>query len=72
MFILNGRTGETLKIGSTTQITILGIEGNQVSLEVKMSKETEIGKEKVTIRICNPPAKGLLEESIPLLHPNPT
>lgn len=51
MLVLTRRVGETLNIGDTIQITVLGIEGKQTRLGISAPKEIPIHREEIYERI---------------------
>ena len=51
MPILTRRVGETLIIGDDVKVTILGIKGNQVRIDVNAPKEVSVHREEIYERI---------------------
>ena len=51
MLILTRRIGETIVIGDNTNITVLGVKGNQVRLGVNAPKEVSVHREEIYQRI---------------------
>jgi carbon storage regulator len=51
MLILTRRTGETLHIGDTVKVTVMGIKGNQVRLGIEAPKEVPVYREEIFVRI---------------------
>lgn len=47
MLVFTRRIGEGTMIGSTTQVVILGIKGNQVRLGINAPKEISVHREEV-------------------------
>lgn len=48
MLILTRRTGETLIMGNDVKLTVLGVKGNQVRIQMEASREVPVHREKVT------------------------
>ncbi|MES2826483.1 MAG: carbon storage regulator CsrA [Pseudomonadota bacterium] len=53
MLILTRRIGETIIIGDDVNITVLGVQGNQVRLGVNAPKETPVHREEIYNKIQN-------------------
>ena len=51
MLILTRRTGETLNIGDSIQVTILGIKGNQVRIGIDAPKDVPVHREEIYEKI---------------------
>ena len=51
MLILTRRGGETLMIGDSVTITVLGVKGNQVRLGVNAPKDVSVHREEIYQRI---------------------
>ena len=51
MLILTRRPGETVMIGDDVTVTVLGVKGNQVRVGVNASKEVEVHREEIYVRI---------------------
>lgn len=47
MLILTRRLGETLRIGDTMEVTILGIKGNQVRLGIAAPQDVPVHREEI-------------------------
>ena len=51
MLLLTRRVGETLMIGDSVTITVLGVKGNQVRLGVNAPKDVSVHREEIYQRI---------------------
>ncbi|MDM5200710.1 carbon storage regulator CsrA [Fictibacillus enclensis] len=51
MLVLTRRTDEAIKIGDNIEITILGIEGDQVKLGINAPKQVEIHRKEIYLSI---------------------
>ena len=58
MLILTRRVGETLMIGDSVTVTVLGVKGNQVRLGVKAPREVAVHREEIFQRICREQQNG--------------
>jgi carbon storage regulator len=51
MLVLSRRLGETIVIGDSIKITVLGVSGNQVRLGVSAPEHIPVHREEVALRI---------------------
>jgi len=51
MLILTRRVGETLMIGDSVSVTVLGVKGNQVRIGVDAPKDISVHREEIFNRI---------------------
>ena len=62
MLILTRRVGETLMIGDSVTVTILGVKGNQVRVGITAPKDVAVHREEIFQRIgkdaANAAARG--------------
>lgn len=63
MLILTRRVGETLMIGDSVTVTILGVKGNQVRVGITAPKDIAVHREEIFQRMGKPIAE-LPEEPI--------
>lgn len=50
MLILTRRPGETVNIGPTVTVTVLGVKGNQVRIGVNAPREVAVDREEIAER----------------------
>lgn len=58
MLILTRRVGETLMIGDSVTVTILGVKGNQVRVGITAPKDVAVHREEIFQRIGKESASG--------------
>lgn len=70
MLILTRRVGETLMIGDSVTVTILGVKGNQVRVGITAPKDVAVHREEIFQRIgkegaSSAPEHGSDESGLP-------
>lgn len=68
MLVLTRRMGETLLIGNDIEVTVLGVQGNQVRLGVTAPREVRVDRQEIRERISAgipAPLKPLREAPTP-------
>ena len=51
MLLLTRRVGETIMIGDDIEVTVLGIQGNQIRLGIDAPKSLSVRREEIYLRI---------------------
>jgi carbon storage regulator len=64
MLILTRRIGETLMIGDSVTVTVLGVKGNQVRLGVNAPKNVSVHREEIYRKIQNERSGGVAGEPL--------
>jgi carbon storage regulator len=65
MLILTRRVGETLMIGDSVSVTVLGVKGNQVRIGINAPKDVAVHRAEIFQRIKREQGGGSGEESPP-------
>jgi carbon storage regulator len=65
MLILTRRVGETLMIGDSVSVTVLGVKGNQVRIGINAPKDVAVHREEIFQRIKREQSGGGSGEESP-------
>ncbi|PJK00273.1 carbon storage regulator [Lysobacteraceae bacterium NML03-0222] len=65
MLILTRRVGETLMIGDSVTVTVLGVKGNQVRVGITAPKDVAVHREEIYRRIHDEANNGGAKEYLP-------
>lgn len=58
MLILTRRVGETLMIGDSVTVTVLGVKGNQVRIGITAPKDVAVHREEIFQRVGKNPSQS--------------
>lgn len=64
MLILTRRVGETIMIGDSVTVTVLGVKGNQVRIGVNAPKDIAVHREEIYERIKHEQEAGTTSDSV--------
>lgn len=65
MLILTRRVGETLMIGDSVSVTVLGVKGNQVRIGINAPKDVSVHREEIYQRIHREDGAAEVQEDLP-------
>lgn len=64
MLILTRRVGETLMIGDSVTVTVLGVKGNQVRIGITAPRDVTVHREEIFQRLGADGGDGAAPESV--------
>ena len=50
MLVLTRRTGETLRIGDSIEVTVMAVNGSQVRIGIKAPRNVAVDREEIAVR----------------------
>ena len=64
MLILTRRVGETLMIGDSVTVTVLGVKGNQVRIGITAPKDVAVHREEIFQRVDKAGGKDGMDKAV--------
>jgi len=64
MLILTRRVSETLMIGDSVSVTVLGVKGNQVRIGINAPKDVSVHREEIYERIKRERARAAADPAL--------
>ncbi|MDH3980537.1 MAG: carbon storage regulator CsrA [Gammaproteobacteria bacterium] len=58
MLVLSRNRGETLMIGDDINVTVLGVQGNQIKIGIKAPRDVTIHREEIYLKIKQEQMEG--------------